>query len=1118
MGIKHFILYTAILFLMACTSNDDNSNISSNNAIKSNAKLFNLLQPSESGIDFINTIIEDEKNNYYTFQYYYNGGGVGIGDFDGDGFEDVFLTGNRVADKLYFNKGNLTFEDKTAESNINDKVGWSSGVTVTDVNQDGHLDIYVCKGGNYKEPAERRNKLYINKGDGTFREMAKLAGLADEGYSVQAAFFDYDKDGDLDMFLLNHPMRFKISLIEYLDFRKQYNPHFFDKLYQNQGNDTFKDVSQQAGISKYGYGLGLCISDVNKDGWPDIYISNDYTEHDFYHINQGDGTFKESYKDKFNQGVQFGMGCDIADLNNDGWADIGVVDMMSEDFKRSKVLMPSMNVDLFNAYIKEGFHHQYMFNALHLNNGNGTFSNIGKMAGISKTDWSWALLAADYNLDGFNDIAVSNGFLFDVLNQDFAQQRVKDSKNKSLVYEDLVRYKSKKYLQSTPIENYIFQNNGDLTFTNASKEWGFNFKGFSNGMAYADLDNDGDLELVTNNINSEAQIYKNLAVEQNRGNFIKLKPAKNEWAKFNGAKVNVTTTENNYYKELYTTRGFQSSVGFETVFGINNNEEIESIVVELSNGKKYKVNDLAKNKSIELTTVNLTAFSQPAIKTKSFFAEQTNQMGIDFKHQESNYDDFKKEILLPHKFSQLGPALAVADINNDGYEDFYIGGASNQAGAFYLQNKTGNFTKSIPPDFVNHKVFEDTDAIFLDVDSDGDQDLYVCSGSNELEDGTIKYQDRIYLNLGNNEFRMPATLLPEMYSSTGTVAAHDINNDGVVEFFVGGQIVPGQYPKAPKSYFLQMVNNKYEDVSNEIAPDLQNIGLVKDALWADVTGNNEKELIIVGEWMPISIFALKNKKLVNITNEMGLVNSQGWWRSIKAADVNNDGKMDLIAGNIGTNSKFKASEKVPFQVFYDDFDDNGKGDIVLAQQTKNGELHPVRGKECSSEQIPSLAEKFPSFDEFANAELHEILGNQIKESLHLKANTFASKVFINQNNESFKATELPSLAQVAPANDIVIKDFNNDNNLDMILAGNYFQTEAETPRYDAGTGVLLIGDGQGNFKALSPEKSGLSANKDVRKLAIIQNLNLLIVANNNDNVQTFKWDNEQIKLLSKSTK
>ncbi len=1123
--LHHMALLLIVLHMYACTNDakkyknkDAYSNTSSN--------LFLQLASSQTNINFYNHLVETEDHNFWKYQYYYNGGGVAVGDVNNDGLPDIYFTGNNVADQLYLNKGNLQFDNITAQAGINDKNGWSSGVTMADVNADGLLDIYVCKSGPHTQKTVLQNKLYINQGNATFKEMAVTYGLADDAYSVQAAFFDYDLDGDLDMYLANHANIFRIGGVEYFQLRKKYNPQFSDKLYQNQGNNNFTEVGAQAGIHNFGFGLGLSIGDLNNDNWPDVYVANDFAEHDFYYINNQDGTFTESFKQHFKHGVYYGMGADIADINNDGFLDVFVVDMLAEDDKRAKTLMPSMRPNDFYATVESGLHYQYMFNALQINNGNGSFSEIGKLAGIDKTDWSWATLAADFDNDGYNDIAVTNGYLFDVQERDFTIAKATLGEEKGYFdMNDINQMKSNGKLKSTKIANYMFRNNGDFTFSKVSEKWGFNFKGFSNGLAYADLDLDGDLDLVTNHINDTSHIHKNLTTDKQINNYLRIQPVnshpKNRQAI--GAKLIATVGKQTLIREVYTSRGFQSASESIVHFGLGDKEQVEKLQIIWPDGSKQIVANIKANQVLKIEKeANFNKVSSPKddVSSKLFTELNSNELfSPAFQHQEKKVNDFERETLLPHKFSQTGPALAVADINKDGLDDIYLGGAAEQAGVIYLQNKSGNYVKMLNPDFDNHAFLEDTDAAFFDADADGDMDLYVCSGSNEFKNKSVSYLDRLYLNLGADGFRMPKNILPEITTSTACVKPCDYDNDGDVDLFVGGQIVPGKYPFAPRSYLLENNKGQFKDVTAIKAPELYEAGLIKDATWADVNNDNQTDLIVVGEWMPILLMINKDRgqEFVNKSEAYGLANNNGWWRSISAADFDKDGDIDLVAGNIGLNTKFKASKEKPFWVYCNDFDENGSLDIVLAKYNKNGDLCPVRGKECSTEQMPFLSEKFTTYNAFAEANLANIYGEEkLKESLQLPAHTFASSYFENKGNQQFNKHTLPMQAQWFPINDILVADFNNDQNLDVLLTGNLYQTEVETPRYDAGNGLLLAGDGQGIFKPIDTNDSGFYTPLDAQKMQLVTHTankkTQVVVVNNNEACQLFSC-----KVLSNKT-
>ncbi len=1086
-------------------------------------QIFTKISASDSGVDFKNSLIDDPldpRKNVMDFPNYFNGGGTAIADFDNDGLADIFFVGNEVENKIYKNLGDLKFENKTSTANVNTKKAWSNGVTVVDINNDGFQDIYVCQSNTKLEHATAApNLLYINNGDFTFSEQAEKYGLDNRDLTHQASFFDYDQDGDLDCFLLNTSIYVRVQLKDvfaHLEADKNNLKAASCKLYENQGG-KFVDITEKAGMLKYGYGLGLVVSDLNEDGLTDIYVANDYSTPDLMYINNGDGTFTDKIKETTNQISFYAMGADIADINNDGHLDIGVVDMAADDHIRDKTLMASMNIPEFKTYVNYlKYQHQYMFNSMQLNNGNGTYSNIANLAGMAKTDWSWALLFGDFNNDGYKDYFVSNGYKRYARDNDsrirLAEYR-KSSPNNSVPKE--FRKELYSQLPSMKLKNIMLMNNKDLTFTKVTDDWGLGDPTFSNGASYGDLDNDGDLDLVINNLEDFASIYRN----NSNGNYLGIDLSPSAKVKnVENTKITIKYGDEIQFLEYTPTRGFLSSVETNSLhFGLGEVDKIDYLQVNWPNGQINYLSNVDANQILKLSPSMKNSGSMKDLKNKALalFKEQNQNNKIAFIHKENEYDDFKKEILLPHKQSSLGPKISVSDLNGDGLDDLFIGNAKDLAGSLYIQNSSGNFRPGSPQVFLNDKSFEDLNSHFFDYDGDGDQDLYVCSGGGgDFGIGSALLADRLYENDGSGNFTKTINVIPNMRSVSSVAKSYDFDQDGDLDLFVGGRGVPGKYPYAERSYLLKNEGGKFTDVTKEINEDLLKPGLVTDALWADMTGDGLDDLVIVGEWMNVSVYKNEKSKLTDISKSLGIDEYRGWWYSVAAADIDNDGDLDLICGNNSPNTKFKASKKKPFNVFADDFDNNGSCDIVLSKEY-NGKLVPTRGKQCSTEQMPFIKEKFPTYNGFANASVQDILGDKINAALHLKVTDFHSMVFINDGG-SFKAKKLPNEAQVAPINGIIPTDLNKDGNIDLIIAGNNFDTEVETARYDAGTGLALIGDGKGDFKAMACSESGIFANKNVKDIKMIQNEkgeSLILVANNNGPMQIFQANNEGSEMI-----
>ncbi|MDZ7607744.1 MAG: VCBS repeat-containing protein [Cyclobacteriaceae bacterium] len=1081
-----------------------------------NGKLFTRLDGSLTNIHFNNVLTDTREASILIYSNFYGGGGVGIGDINNDGLQDVFFAGNQVDDKLYLNKGNMVFEDISEKAGIEKNGGaWSSGVLFGDVNGDGLLDIYVTRELYDDQPALRRNKLYINKGNNKFVESAATFGLDSDQRTRHAVFFDYDLDGDLDIFLLNQPP----NPGDYSHFAgtelllEEYSP----RLMENQGN-TFVDVTKKAGLLVPCFPNSATASDLNNDGLTDLWIANDYWVRDFIYINNGDGTFSDKTFDQTRHISFSSMGIDAGDINNDGWLDVFVLDMVAEDNFRRKSNMSGMPRRAFTRVLKEKGHYQYMFNMLHLNNGNGTFSDIAHLAGVDATDWSWSVLLADFDNDSWKDVYIANGLRRDIRDNDASKAFPKyldeaiqefSRKNPNAGEVDLWDVADFDYAMnispSVKLQNYAYRNNGNFTFDPVSEDWGLKDLSFSNGCAYADLDNDGDLDLVVNNINDEAFIYRNNAELVTESHFLRIIPVADVPGKtVLNTKVWIETGNQFQYHEITSVRGMYSTSEYVAHFGLGPHEKVDRIKLQWPDGK---VNILSNQKADQIIELKYSDAKAPvpenAAKTPQLFKNVTEKVGLVIRHSENAFEDFDKQMMLPHKLSDRGPALALGDVNGDGIDDIFMGGSAGNEGRLFSQGADGIFSLLPSPDLKNDKKSEDVDALFFDAENDGDLDLYVVSGGNEYRSGSLEYQDRLYLNDGKGNFTKSIEALPKNTESGSRVIANDFDKDGDLDLFVAGRHVPWEYPKPASSVLLRNDGGKFTDVTKELAPDLKNVGMVHDAVWTDYDGDGFMDIALAGEWMPFTILRYDGKKFKNVSNDLGLRNTSGWWFSVEAADMDEDGDQDFILGNLGLNYEYKASEDRPFQVFYDDFDNNGNGDIVLAYY-EGDKLYPVRERLRSVEQVPLLQEKISTFNEFAKADVYDIYGrDNLSKALHYEAKTFTSVYAENLGGGKFQFHQLPVEAQFSSINEIIADDFNGDGILDVLVAGNLFGTEYETVRADAGIGLVMLGDGKGGFTTLSSNESGVSLPFAVQKFSWIkhQNQRLIVVGCNNDYYQ-----------------
>jgi hypothetical protein len=1074
--------------------------------------LFELLPPAATGVSFANELPEDTAFNILNYLYYYNGGGVAAGDVNNDGLPDLYFTSNLAPDRLYLNRGNFRFEDVTDRAGVPGPAGWSSGVTMADVNGDGWLDLYVSAVSYLA--LHGTNVLYLNNRDGTFSDRTKELGLEHTGYSTQAAFFDYDNDGDLDMYLLNSSAHSERGPSRQPQ-RTPRHPRAGDRFFRNDGA-RFADVSEQAGIygGVEGYGLGIVASDLDGDGCLDLYVANDFQENDFVYYNNCNGTFTESVAKAMGHTSQFSMGVDAADLNNDGRSDLVVLDMLPEREDIRKSSAAAERVDLYGFKVAAGYHPQFARNTLQLNRGGRRFSDIGYLAGVQATDWSWAPLFADLDNDGFKDLVITNGIYRRPNDLDYIEYVGQPMVQAMLAGGiDQAALALLQKMPRVPLWKYAYRSNGDLTFTNMAGAWGLAQPGFSNGAAYVDLNNDGALDLVVNNINAPASIYRNRAREVNGRHFLQvvLQGAGANTSGI-GARVVLYVASTAQMLEQMPTRGFQSSVDHRLHFGLDTATRIDSLVVVWPNRRSQTLTNVAADRAITLKQSDARSRHPNPAAPSPLFVDVTAQTGVDFTHRENDFVDFNREPLIPHMLSTEGPALAVGDVNGDSLDDLYVGGARGQSRRLFVQQRDGRFVArglvDPQPTTRPELQYEDVDAAFFDADGDADLDLYVVSGGGELAGEHEALRDRLYVNDGRGSFTRNRDALPALFHNGSTVAAADFDRDGDVDVFVGSRSIPGRFGMPPRSYLLENDGRgRFTEAPPSRAPGLAEAGMIASAAWSDHDGDGSLDLIVVGEWMPVRVFRQHGGRLLDYTAQAGLNGTNGWWNSVTAADLDGDGDQDLVLGNLGLNSAIRASRNEPAKLHVADFDQNGTLDAIVTVR-KQGKDRLLQSRDELLRAIPALRKHYPTHAAFARGGIEDLFKLSSERSVQttLEAFTFASATAINDGKGHFTLRVLPAEAQFAPVYASLVNDFDGDGRVDLLLAGNFYGVTPARGRYDASHGVLLLGRND-RFEAVDLERSGLVIEGQARAMRLVRARGRrrdIAIARNNDRLQILR--------------